>query len=1155
MIDGGAFKIVTLLKSITLFISLIVISLLILLATESGTRWVLRTALSNVNQIKVTEIDGTLFDHLSLKKIHYQGDPHFLISIDEFHMQWQLLELLKGHLYISSLLINNIKIEGMPSSDENNSKSTEIPQIPIDITIDQLTINQINWLNDNQSNKINQITASTALIQNNLTVSSLKIDTPSVKVTLHAHVKIQQNFPLSADLEWSYLPNNSSLKGHLDINGDKQKLNFNSQITGAIESSQTGFVSLSNKQPEFDLQAQWQSLQWPLASPPQISSEQGEFSIKGTLQQYKAQLNTTISAKKNPSFVMELSGTGDQQSININKLLLKPAHGQLNFNGQLSWQQDLSFNFDLKAKQINLSDFSSDISGKLDFNAQSQGSVTNDKYNIALDINQLVGEIHQQPLKAEGKMNITNQQLDIQHFNILAGQNTLKAKGVLGEKNSDLELKINAPNLTSAWPTLAGRIEGNTLINGSLKKPIIKGNLHGNDLSFSGYKVAQFSLQSHYFHATKQHSKLIFTADTIQLDDNHIDHIRVQGIGHQSDHQIDLNISSPSINLDFITTGNWDGNNWLANISQLDINHSQLEKWQLQADIPLTLTPDKKSVFIDLPHSCLIQSSSRFCFQTKGSTQSQLNGDIKLIDWKLANSKIWLPDGIELTGLVSAQMQFSTEKNNPTAKLKASISEGMLFLSDDEIHHKIPLKAPKIQLNYIQDQLDSEINLGLGNQDFITAHINAGKANQEGIRNLSGVIKAHIENLTLIDKLVDEVDHLQGLFNANLEISGNNKTPIIIGTAAIQNGQLKIAKLGTTFRNIQFKLDNNKNNPDQLLVNAELESGEGQLLAQGYITLLAKHNYPLQLDITGEQFKLAQLPEAEIVITPRFKINKFDNITKVDGIIKIDKANVEIQTLPDQAISPTKDEVIISTKKLKKEESQPLHLETKIEIQFGDNTHFKGFGIDTHLAGKLHYTEKQDKQSVTGRAELINATYRSYGQDLTIRIGEFIFTGPSDNPWLNIEAIRKSAEDDVTAVLSVTGLLKSPKTRIYSEPSLPESEALAYLITGKSLSDSEGGEGNVVTTAAFSYGLGKLSWLSEQLGIDEFEVEDFDKIEDSAIRLGHYLNPDLYVGVSMGLFSNTYTAIINYKLSEHFSIHTRASETQRVELKYHIRTD
>jgi translocation and assembly module TamB len=83
-----------------------------------------------------------------------------------------------------------------------------------------------------------------------------------------------------------------------------------------------------------------------------------------------------------------------------------------------------------------------------------------------------------------------------------------------------------------------------------------------------------------------------------------------------------------------------------------------------------------------------------------------------------------------------------------------------------------------------------------------------------------------------------------------------------------------------------------------------------------------------------------------------------------------------------------------------------------------------------------------------GNVNMDKASYKNYGQDLTMRKGRFLFNGPVDKPWLDVEAIRVSKSKKVTAILNLTGPLDAPKTRLSSEPALPEEEILAYLITG-----------------------------------------------------------------------------------------------------------
>ena len=370
-----------------------------------------------------------------------------------------------------------------------------------------------------------------------------------------------------------------------------------------------------------------------------------------------------------------------------------------------------------------------------------------------------------------------------------------------------------------------------------------------------------------------------------------------------------------------------------------------------------------------------------------------------------------------------------------------------------------------------------------------------------------------------------------------------------------KNAAFEVQQLGTKFKNINLNIHSTIENQNRLILEAALESGKGQLNGQGYIELLADDNYPLHFTIQGEKFTLSRTPEAEVIISPRLTIKKQKKITNITGLIKIDKAKVEIKTLPKSAVSISEDEVIITADKSNQKKLATTQINTQVTIDFGDESQFAGFGLKTRLTGQLEYLTNKKKQQMIGRAIMKDATYRSYGQDLNIRKGEFIFNGPTDNPWLNIEAIRIAKTDKVTAVLSITGPLKSPQTKIYSEPTLPESEVLAYLVTGSSINSMSKSEGNAVAGAALSYGVGQLSWISEQLGIDEFEFVESDKIENSAVRLGQYLNPDLYIGVTTGLFTSNYAVNLRYRLSEHFSIDTRAGETQKIELKYQVETD
>ncbi len=74
----------------------------------------------------------------------------------------------------------------------------------------------------------------------------------------------------------------------------------------------------------------------------------------------------------------------------------------------------------------------------------------------------------------------------------------------------------------------------------------------------------------------------------------------------------------------------------------------------------------------------------------------------------------------------------------------------------------------------------------------------------------------------------------------------------------------------------------------------------------------------------------------------------------------------------------------------------------------------------------------QDKQGLglNGQINIPDGRFHAYGQDLIVRKGELLFSGPPDQPLLNIEAIRNpdATEDDVIARRSRHWLRRSAES-------------------------------------------------------------------------------------------------------------------------------
>jgi translocation and assembly module TamB len=115
------------------------------------------------------------------------------------------------------------------------------------------------------------------------------------------------------------------------------------------------------------------------------------------------------------------------------------------------------------------------------------------------------------------------------------------------------------------------------------------------------------------------------------------------------------------------------------------------------------------------------------------------------------------------------------------------------------------------------------------------------------------------------------------------------------------------------------------------------------------------------------------------------------------------------------------------------------------------------FGLKARLTGDLKVA--QDKQGLGLNGQInIPERFHAYGQDLIVRKGELLFSGPPDQPLLNIEAIRNpdATEDDVIAGVRVTGSIS--RKRRSSLTRRCRSRKRSYLLRGQGLAADERGD-------------------------------------------------------------------------------------------------
>lgn len=150
-------------------------------------------------------------------------------------------------------------------------------------------------------------------------------------------------------------------------------------------------------------------------------------------------------------------------------------------------------------------------------------------------------------------------------------------------------------------------------------------------------------------------------------------------------------------------------------------------------------------------------------------------------------------------------------------------------------------------------------------------------------------------------------------------------------------------------------------------------------------------------------------------------------------------------------------------------------------------------GLDTRLGGALTIQTISEQSTSKGQQALrpeivgslhtIGGEYRAYGQWLDIEEGIIRFTGPYNNPQLDILAIRPRTEERVG--VRITGPASNPRVALYAENAMPDSEKLAWLILGREGSNG-GAEAAMLQQAAVALlGSGSSGGLAQSIGLDE----------------------------------------------------------------------
>ena len=876
----------------------------------------------------------------------------------------------------------------------------------------------------------------------------------------------------------------------------------------------------------------------------------GDFGIAGTTGLWAAKGNARL-ARAGQKANVDFDATGNMKAATVRGLTARMPEGTLNATGKVGWDPKISWNLDTRLAGFDPSYFLPDWKGALHGNIKTIGGVRPDGgLNMSFDAPTLGGSLRGRPLSGRahveyrGAANI--RQVDVWSGDVAlnSGASRLIAKGTIGS-TLDVDAQFLPVNLNDFLPSASGVLRGTLQLNGPRTTPNIVADLDGNGLKWGQYTASTLHAKGSL--PWRGNNGVLFVEGTGLNVGLPLKTVRLNARGAFENLTFDGEGSGAFGNVALRGTALKNGNTWSGAMNTFRIDPPKGAAWTLNA--PTRWVWD--GVAGGLTNACLSSSAGGSLCATGNWPRSGFDFNGRNLPLSLALP--YLPmraDGtpydfhgnIDVTGNVRPV----AGSWRGTAQIR-SAAGGMKFKSGET---KDTLFYNNLTMNgtFSPDGFDATFATRLNNQGDIRGNVKSGWST---FSPLSGNVLVDTNDLTLLELLSPDIVDPKGHLVGNIQLGGTLSAPRLGGNASLTGFSTEIPSLATALTNGDIRMTANADGTARITGSARM--GEGTLNVSGTFGW-SNLNSPLVMNVTGKNVLISDTRDLYAVADPNVQV-KFQpgQPITVTGRVFIPEAKIDLERL-DKGYSSSDDVVILDPADPKYQRNSALDL--NLELALGDNVNLSGFGLTGVVDGSMRVRARPGREmTATGRLN-IDGKYTIYGQRLDITRGRLTWSGNSvSNPSLDIRAEREVG--DVTAGVDITGRASAPKASVWTNPATSQSEALAYLALGHSLSSASRNDIRQLNAASAALSAGGsllASQLGARIGLDSAGVTDNRTLGGAVFGVGKYLSPRLYVSYGVSLLGTGQVLTLKYLVRkgidvevEQSNIETKASANWRWE--------
>lgn len=866
--------------------------------------------------------------------------------------------------------------------------------------------------------------------------------------------------------------------------------------------------------PPVDLQQLSAQLQW------QDNRYQGQFQARTLGPPGEADISATLA--------------GDMEAVTVSGLTLRTGAGSLTGTGQLEFATALQWQAELMLQGFNPGYWLPALEASLDGAVRTRGSLPPDQPpRIAADWN-LNGLWQGQAAAASGSLMAEQGQWQLSDLRLAVGDNRLTGAGRLGEQlQAQLALSLNRPG--QLLPGLRGTLVASLDLKGRLEAPEIRLDARGRNLAWQD-QAAVTLLELEGRLARGRQAQVALQARELDIAGTAWQSLVVTADGTPESHRLQLDLQHADGRLALALAGafaegwqNWRGQ-WLQGDIQLP---AQGQHWSLQA--PADLVWERS---LTVGEHCWAWQLSRVC---AGAQRLWPQPDVayRIERFPVQALASLLPETLKWQAEISGHIRFTRSSEGPRGEVVLDADAGSFRVLVDGDWQTLTYRTLSVGLDIQPDR--AGVTVAFAGDSLGRFRIEGEVDPRRPGYPLKG--KFQLENVELaLTGLYSGLSGVTGEIRGQGQISGPLLRPAIRGQIELVEGHIRDPALPVSLENIHLTL----------VLSGYKGTLQGQIGTDPARQLAVQGSLDWsgvprgQVSVRGGPLDFLLEPYARLELVPDLTLAFAGKALTVTGEVSVPRGEIEVRGLPEQAVQVSEDEVIVGSGQ--GPAAAPVSVAMAVTVNVGEEqVSFSAFGITGDLQGSLRIGNDLDTR---GSLQLNNGSYEAWGQELELRTARLLFVGNLTQPYLQVEAIRKV--DNVVAGLRMSGPVQAPVTEVFSEPDMAESEALSWLVLGRS-SQTRGEQGQVAR-AALSLGLIQANRITgaigEELGIRQLILEAEETGGQTSVVASGYLSDELSIRYGVGVFEPVVTIALRYDLGRYLYLEAASGLAASLDLFY-----